>query len=422
MAVTQSTDLFVPEIVTDAVRGALRGKLGLLGSIFVSSGAVKFSGTMPERGRKAIGTTVRMPYWGNIGEFETLTESQSPTPQKVQMGYEDGTVARKSIAFETSTWARGAADASGHDDPYQVLADGAAQSAQRAMDSAMITAGQASPLLYDLYSATTPVYLDWQRILRAVANKMGDESPAISGMASHSLVAADLTVQTDATGRQYLADPRSNLMADRIVGVPLVMSDRTPLTGSTMGTMTGPFTTALGSSAGTGSATYTIAVTDVTKMGPWEIVLEVISTGECGTATIRFSTDGGNTWSAAITTAATAVATSLEDTAADSLVGNNGKTGVSVTFTTGAGDDLVDGEFYRSTANLCCESQIWMPGAGGFWYNEDALGLKEDEDILEDTVLGAMHLYYVAKVYRRRAGGSRPGVLRIRSNVRGFIG
>lgn len=241
-------------------------------------------------------------------------------------------------------------------------------------------------------------------------------------MACHSLVAADLSIQTDANGRQYLADPRSDMMAGRVVGIPLVVSDRMPLTGSTMSTMVGPYTTALGTDAGSGSATYTIAVTDVTKMGPWQLVIEVITTGECGTATIRFSTDGGNTWSAAIATAATGLATSLEDTAVDSLVGNNGKTGVSVTFTSGGGNDLVDGDFYRSTANLCCESQIWMPGAGVYWYNEDALGMKEDDDILEDTTIGAMHLYSVAHVYRRRNGGARPGVLRLRSNVSSFIG
>lgn len=421
MAVTQRTDLFVPEIVTDAVRAVLKGKLGLMGSVFVSSGAIRFNGTMPARGRTAIGSTVRMPYWGPLGEFETLTESQSPTPQKVSMGYEDATVARKSLAFEVSTWAQGAAAASGYEDPYQVIAQGAAEAARRAMDTAMITAGATSPLISSIYSATVPNYLKWQDVLQAKATKLGDENSSVVGMVVHSLVAADLAAQTDSTGRPILSEPKIGEV-QTVAGVPVIVSDRVPLTGSTMGTMTGPFTTAAGAVAGTGSATYTLAVTDIASFGPWNLVIEGLTTGECGAATIRFSTDGGNTWSAAITTAATGQATSLVDTAADSLVGNNGKSGVSVTFTSGAGDDIIDGEFYRSTANVCCESQIWMPGAGGFWYNEDALALKSDADILEDTSLGAMHLYYVAHVYRRRAGGARPGVLRLRSNVRTFIG
>lgn len=422
MAVTSSTDLVRTQIMTDAVRGALKGKLGLMDSVLVSSGAIRVFPTMPRRGRRAIGTTIRVPYWGALGDFESRTESESPTPQKIAMTYEDGTVTRQSLAFEVSAWGRGQADAEGFDDPVQVLSEEAAKSAKRAMDKAMVTAAQTSPLLHSIYNASSPKYLTWQEVLKSMSIKMGDESPGVVGIAVHSLVAADLSVQTDAQGRQYLADPRSEMMAGRVVGIPLIVSDRMPLTGSSMSTMVGPYTTALGSTAATGTATFTIAVTDVTKMGPWQLVIEVLSTGECGTATIRFSTDGGNSWSAPIVTAATGTATSLEDSAVDSLVGNNGKTGVSVTFTSGSGNDLVDGEFYRSTPNLCCESQIWMPGAGVYWYNEDALGMKEDEDILEDTVLGAMHLYGVAHCYRRRNGGARPGVLRLRSNVSNFIG
>jgi|GEM_PF-2287287 len=421
MTVTSTTDLFDTQIVTDAVRGSLKGKLGLMGSVFVTGGAIRVNGTMPMRGKDAIGKTIRMPYWGNLGEFETRTEAESPTPQKINMGYEDATVGRSSIAFESSTWARGFAASNGIEDPIRVLADEAAKSARRKMDSLMVAAGSTSPLLYSLYNASNPRYLGWADILQGMAIKFGDENNEAVGIVMHSLVAAGFAGQTDANGRPLISSV-SDGPGTKIFGVPGVISDRVPLTGSTMGTMTGPFTTALGSSAGSGSATYTISVTDVTNMGPWQLVVEVLSTGEAGTATIRFSTDGGYTWSAAIATAASTSATSLEDTAANSLVGKNGKTGVSITFTSGESNDLVDGEFYRSTANLCFESQIWLPGSGAFWYNEDALGLKEDEDILEDTKIGAMHLYAAAHTYRQRVGGARPGVLRFRSNAQAFTG
>jgi hypothetical protein len=424
MAVTSVSDVTLDtQIVTDATRSAVKGKLGVMGSVLVTGGAVQVSDTMPLRGRDSIGQTVRIPRWGCLGEFESLTEAQSPAPQKIKLGYEDATVSRKSIAFETSTWAKGLSASNGQADPYQVLADEAAKSSRRAMDSSMVSAGSASPMVYNIYSATTPNYLGWADVLQGKAVKLGDENGDNVAMAIHSLVAATFAQQTDANGRPLLSDPRTG-EGQTVFGVPVIVSDRMPLTGSTMGTMTGPFTTAAGSSAGSGTATYTIAVTDVTKMGPWELVIEGLTTAECGTATIRFSTDGGDTWSAAITTAASGNATSLVDTTADSLVGNDGYTGVSITFTSGgsSADDIKDGEFYRSRANLCCESQLWMPGAGGYWYNGDALRLKDDEDILEDTMIGAMHLYAAAHVYRKRGGGSRPGVLRFKSNVRGFIG
>lgn len=421
MAVTQSTDIYDPVIITDAVRGFLKGKMGLMGSVLVTSGAVRVNGTMPMRGRQAIGKSIKMPYWGIMGDFEDLTESQSPTPQKIAMNSEDATVARASIAFEVSTWAQGQANSAGFENPVDIQAQACAERAKRKMDSIMIKTGQDSPLLVSDYSATVPNYMTWQKVLRAKANKLGDESPAIVAMVVHSLVAADLASQTDSNGRPILSDPKVG-EAQTVSGIPILISDRMPLTGSTMSTLVGPYTTATGTSAGSGSATYTISVSDVTKLGPWNLVVKVEGTGECGTSKIKFSTDGGNTWSASITTAASGAATSLVDTAVDSLVGNNGETGVSVTFTSGSGNDFTDGEFYRSNANLCCESQIWMPGAGAFWYNEAALGLKTDVDILEDTDLGAMHLYYAAKVYRRRDGGSRPGVLRIKTNAGGFIG
>ena len=422
MAVTQSTDLELgKEILTQEVRSVLKGKMGLLGTVLVSSGAVVINGTMPESGRDAIGKTVRVPYWGSLGEFEVRTESQSPTPQKLGMTYEDATVARASLAFETSRWAQGLAAVNGTDDPFQVASEQAGRSAQRAIDRLMLTTAHGSPLVRSLFSATVPHYLTYSDLITGKSVKLGDEDQDIVAVSVHSLVAADWANQTDSLGRPLLTTQLEGNV-QRIAGIPIVKSDRMPLNGSTMDTMVGPYTTLTGVVAATGSATFTIAVTDVTQMGPWQLAIEVLSTGECGAATIRFSTDAGNTWSAAITTSATGVATSLVDTAVDSLVGNNGNTGVSVTFTSGAGDDLVDGEFYRSTAILSCESQIWLPGAGAYWYNEAALGLETDRDILEDTTIGAMHLYGAPVVYRRRVGGTRPGVLRFTSNVHGFIG
>ena len=181
MTVTSSTDLVKTQIMTDAVRAALKGKLGLMDSVFVSSGAIRVFGTMPKRGRRAIGTTIEVPYWAALGDFERLTESQSTTPQKVAMTYETATVVRDSISFETSAWAVGTADAEGFDDPITVLSQEAAKSAKRCMDKAMITAGSSSPLLTSIYNATTPKYLTWQEVLKAMSIKMGDDSPALSG-------------------------------------------------------------------------------------------------------------------------------------------------------------------------------------------------------------------------------------------------
>jgi hypothetical protein len=422
MSVTSSTDIISREILADAVAEALKGKTGLIDSIFVSQGAIWVDGTMPKYGPSAIGTTIRLPFWGIMGDFVSRTESQSPTRTKVAQTYEDATIVRASASFEISRWARGQAEVSGQEDPYTVMSRQIALRARRWMDLALITAGHGSPLVYDLYSATAPHYLVYTDVVTGKAQKLGDEQgDGIVAMALHSLIAADLANQVDSTGRPILTDAGAGNVT-KVAGVPVIQSDRLPLTGSTMGTTYGPFTTVYGASAGTGSATVAISVTDVSTLGPWKMVIEVLSTGEAGAATIRFSTDGGNTWSAALTTAATTVALELTDTAVDSLVGNNGATGCSLTVTSGAGDDLVDGEYYWACPNLCCESQVWMKGAGAYWYNEQAMELLTDQDIEEDTIIGAMHIYGVAHCYRRRNSGTRPGVLRFKTNARGFVG
>jgi hypothetical protein len=188
------------------------------------------------------------------------------------------------------------------------------------------------------------------------------------------------------------------------------VSDRVPLDGSTMGTV---------APTGTSPPVATLAVADAGKMGPWNLVLDCLVGGAHGTATFRFSVDGGNTWSATITTTTAGAAIALTDTNIDSLVGNDGETGLTVAFA--AGTFNADNQWV-STANLSVSTLLLQKDALSFWYNAQRLGAKTDIDILEDTDLFAMHLYYVAHRYRRRRMGKRTGVVRIKHNVKNYIG
>jgi hypothetical protein len=193
----------------------------------------------------------------------------------------------------------------------------------------------------------------------------------------------------------------------RVMGVPVIVSDRVPLTGSTMGTVT---------STGTSPPAATITGTPT---GPWDLVIDCVVGGGNATATIRFSTDGGATWSATMTTLAHSTAQALTDTATDSLVGNNGTTGLSVSFASGTFN--ADNQ-YVSKANLKARTILCRRGSGAFWYNRGAMQLQKDHNILNDVDTAAMHIYGVAHRYRRVRGGTKPGVLVIDHNVSGFIG
>lgn len=411
MAGTQSTDLFSVQTLIDAVRGRFRRKNAFMGSALVRGGAVRVVPTMPHGGKGAINKTVDIPYWGVLGGFTNNPEGNSVNPQKLVQGSEQATVGRSSLMVETSVLAQGVA--AGHPelgDPYGEAADQGMVSAEREMDRLIVDKVKGTPLLVDLYSASSPVYLEHRHIIQA-RSKWGDEQDDIVGMVTHSQALADLATTYNSKGEPMLVETvqegQEGVVRRTFGGVPLSVSDSVPLDGSSMGTVTP-----------SGSTPPVVTLTG-TPTGPWDLVIDCVAGGAHQTATFRFSVDGGQTWSATLTTPAAATPMELTDTAADSLVGNNGTTGISVAFA--AGTFNADNQ-WTAKANLCVSSLILQADAAVFWYNQQRLGAKTDVDIAEDTDLFAMHLYYVAHMYRRRRMGSRPGVVRIKHNVRNYVG
>ena len=410
MALTTASDMLTPQILIDAIRGAFKKKNAFMGSLLASSGAVMVSGTMPKGGPGAIGKTIDVPYFGTIPGFAANADGSSVTPNKIAQTSEQATVARSSLAVEASRWAQGvgAVDPA-LGDPYEEAGRQAVEQATRHMDSKIITAAAATPLVRDVYSATVPVYLDHRQVVRA-RSLFADDQEGIVAMVTHSQAEADLAEMLDANGRPLLTETvrdGAQGVEKRFAGVPLVISDEAPLTGSTMGSVT---------STGTAPPVATLAGTPT---GAWDLVIECQVGGAHETATIRFSTDGGNTWSADLITAGVGVALALTDTAVDSLVGNNGATGITVAFA--AGTFNADNKWV-ARANLKVTSMIVQRAALAFWFNQSALTPQTDHDILKDSDILALHLYYAAHMYRRRRGGARPGVVAIKHNVRQFIG
>ncbi len=414
MPVTQSTDLFSAQVLIDSVRGRFKRKTAFLGSALVSGGAVRVLPTMPHGGKGALNKTVDIPYYGVLGGFSSNPEGSSASPQKVAQTSEQATIGRSSLMVETSILAQGVAMGSPElGNPYDEAAAQAMVEAEREMDRQIVAKVKTTPLVLSLYNASSPVYLEHRHVIQA-RSKWGDEQDDIVGMVTHSQALADLATIYDAMGRPLLIETvqegQEGVVKRSFGGVPLTVSDSVPLDGSTMGSVT---------STGSTPPVATLVVADATKMGPWDLRIEVLVGGAHTTATFRFSVDGGQTWSATLTTAGVGVALPLVDTAVDSLVGNNGQTGLTVAFAAGT---FNSDNRYSSIANLSCSTLLLQRDAAIFWYNADRLGAKTDIDIAEDTDLFAMHLYYIAHMYRRRRMGSRPGVVKITHNLRGFTG
>lgn len=409
MSQTTKSDMLDPQILTEAVQGAFAQKNAFMGSVLASSGAVIVDGSMPQGGPDAIAKTITVPYFGTIGEFEeNIADGSAATPKKIQQISENGTVLRDTLAFEVTRWGQGVGKVDPNlGDPYEESARQAVEAAQRQMDKVIMAAFAASPLVLDKYSATSPRYLDYNLVVDGKA-KLGDEMRSIVAMVIHSQVEADLLKLKDTEGHPLLVLNQKEGEVDRFCGVPLLTSDRVPLTGSTMGAVTS-------------SGTTTPAVTlSGTPTGAWELHIDITVGGSSdGTAKFKFSVDGGGTWSDQMTVPNGGGAFVLTDTAIDSLVGNNGTTGVTATFANGTynADNL-----YRAKANLKCHSLLVQRGAGAFWYNRNALSLATDRNILADSDIAAMHLYRVAHLYRRRRGGFRPGVVVLKHNVSTYAG
>lgn len=408
MAQTTINDVFQPEILTEAVQAAAGQKTAFMGSRLASLGAVVVEGSMPEGGQSAIGTTIKVPYFGRIGSFVNNPDGSALTPSKLAQTSENATITRDSLGFSVTTWAQGNAAVNPNvGDPYQEAARQILVEAERAMDARIITAASASGVyVNDVYSATTPKLIDYDLVIDSRFNAWHDEQDELAGLLVHSHAHKDMMKLKDATGKLLLVSSMGEGgPLDMFAGLPVCVSDRVPVTGSTMGTV---------SSSGTSPPTMTITGT---PLGAFRLVVDCVVGGANATATIRFSTDGGNTWSVTMPTLAAATPQALTDTATDSLVGINGSTGLSVAFASGTfnADNL-----YTSTASLKVMSLILKKRALAFWYNKQRLALKTDDNIRDDSDEAAMHLYAAAHRYRRLAGGTKPGVVQIVHNVSGY--
>lgn len=395
---------FDVQILTDHVRGAFANKSPFLGSVLVSNGAVALNSSMPYGSPDFIGSEVTMPYFGTLGEFSDNPDGTAIAPQTLKQTNEKATITRSSLACEVSRWAQHASTS----DPYAEAVTQIGEAARREMDKRLIAKAAATPLVSNVFvasSAGASNRLSYDTVVDA-QTLWRDEAAPGAVLITHSRGLNDLRKLKDTQGRPLVVDSFRTNEVPQFAGMSIVVSDRVPMTGSVMGTV---------SSTGTGTEP-TMTITGE-PLGAWKLKVVVVSGTALGTATIKFSLDGGMTYSAPLTTAAAATPLPLTDTAIDSLIGYNGKSGISVAF---SGDFSNVDNTYTSTAVLCVTALIVKPGALAFWYSAANMGLETDKLILAHTDLAAMHLYGAAHMYRRVSGGTLPGVVAIKHNVSGY--
>lgn len=215
MATTKRSDIIVPEILLEAIKGKLAGMKALYGT---SAARIEFG--LP--GDRKGGDKVKVPYFGHIGEMEEVLEGEALTPRKITQTSEEATVIRAGIAFEATAWGQIA----GAEDPYEEGSRQMRESVERYIDSKLIVAASANlpaDMVKDVYNANAPRVLDWNLM---VDGKMawGDEQDDIALMITHSKVVGDLLKAKDNSGRP-LYTPGNGKLGD-FCGVPHLMSDK----------------------------------------------------------------------------------------------------------------------------------------------------------------------------------------------------
>ena len=409
MARTTVVDTFNPQVFSETMQSRLAQKNALMGSMLVATGAAIVTPTLNASSAN-LGQLIDLPYHGGVGLFEeNVADGQAAVPRRPKMTSEQATVTRDTLAFEMTRWSQSAASS----DPYANAVDSIMQALAKITDKRLVDAAVAPGVIESVITNAT---LDYDIVVDAKA-RFRDEQEDIVAMVVHSEAMRDLLKLKDAAGNPLLTASQNEGEFDRFVGIPIGVSNQVPVTGSVMGAVT---------EDGTSPPDVTLAGT---PSDAWDLKIECTTGGSSdGTAKFRWSTDDGSTFSDIYTIPSGGGAFILDESpqaateanrAADSLVGINGSTGITATFTNGTyNTDNV----YRAEADMRVSSLILKRGALAWWFNQSLLGLQTDKDILVDSDVAAMHLYAAAKRFRRRAGGTQTGVISIVHDVKAYNG
>jgi hypothetical protein len=224
MPVTTRSNLFIPEVLADAVRGAWPDRIALLGT-----DAVVESSTLPDAARG--GDTVKVPYFGILGDFDDVAEGAALTPATLSMSSEQASVVRSGKAFEITNWAQFAAL---YADPYAEATRQVLEGARRRFDAALVTAANNTSYggtnTVDV-SGGTPGTISYDAIVDALA-KFGDASPDVAAVVMHSKVFFDAMKLKDNNGQPLFVAPTQGGRPS-ILGLPIILSDRAPVISGT---------------------------------------------------------------------------------------------------------------------------------------------------------------------------------------------
>lgn len=208
-----SADFFVPEVMADAVRGALAGRLALDGT-----GAFTIVDGLP--GTERAGNTVNVPYFGHLGDLESRTDGQALTVVDLTSDEEKATVVRAGRAFEITNWAQRAAAG----DPYAEGSRQMAEAVVRQFDRAALTAALTTTQSLDRKTEK----IGYSHFVE-LFDTFGDEQEDVVAVGMHSKILAAMRLILDGNDRPIFVDARDG-GRPTVLGKPVFVSDRHTVT------------------------------------------------------------------------------------------------------------------------------------------------------------------------------------------------
>lgn len=415
MATTAAAQMIFPPLYAEAVEGAFASQAAFTGSLAASLGIVKIDGTFPQSGNNVIGQTVKVPYFGSLGEFVARTDGTAASATQFSVSEESGTVTCGTLGFELTTWANSTPMPG--KSPYEEAARQVLAAAERRMDS-LILAEMAkitgNALVLDRYNSASPVNISYDLLTDGLGmwSDFGDLNE-VAGVAVHGKVYNDLLKVKNAIGEPMLIDfTQINGRTVPVLkhwGKPIIVSDRLPKGDSVLTAVDGAH----------GVPVLTVANSTNREGGtgpvrPIDVKIMATTVGARGTWKFKLSIDGGATYTADdYYTSATTVALTDPLDPAGGLLG--------VTVSIAAGTVLATTEYWTFKSTVKHTSLILKKGAAAFWYNAAYAGVLQSVQVpLNDSVINASHLYGVAHRYSRLPGQPYPGVVVIRHNGGGL--
>lgn len=368
MTITTKSGLFYPEIFTDAIQAGWPNMMALYGT-----GAAIINANMPWGGER-VGEKVKVPYFGSLGELEDIiTDGDALTPAALSQSVEEAVVAHAGKAFEITKFGADAVS-----DPYEEAARQMIEATQRRIDRALFAAALTTPLTIDDGSNA----LSFDHVVEAVA-MFGDALEDIAMLAVSSKTYADLHKERDLTnGRPLLVDPSAGGLKT-VLGIPVVVSDKLA-----------PSLLSLSAVTADGTTPPTVTVSGTPASSHYKFIVKCTKAGARGTSEIKWSSNNGVTWSAAVVTAATIA------------LGDTGITLAMVNAAAAIDNVWTFGVTGVHTSLLCKKGSLvaWVNGTPS---------IDTDKDIYRDTQQAAVHVYYAVHRYVRMPGLELPGVVKL---------